>query len=122
MTHPHRAIVLRRVDAAHVAKSRLARVPTLRVSLGDASTATLELRGAAPTALVEGRGLAISTRFGGMSWHDCEAWLLALTGIDPALAEHRAARKAFVHYALAALPTSAVEAAASPGGTATFGS
>jgi len=105
MTHSHRAIVLRRADAARVAKSRLARVPTLRVSLGDASPATLELRGAAPTAFVEGCGLAISTRFGGMSWHHCEAWLLALTGIDPGLAEHRAAREAFVHYALAALPT-----------------
>ncbi|NRO94443.1 YscQ/HrcQ family type III secretion apparatus protein [Paraburkholderia sp. NMBU_R16] len=104
MTHSPRAIVLRRADAAHVAQSRLARVPSLRVSLGDASTATLELRRAAPTALVEGSGLAISTRFGCMSWHDCEAWLLALTGIDPGLAEHRAAREAFVHYALAALP------------------
>jgi type III secretion protein Q len=104
MTHSPRAIVLRQADAAHVARSRLARVPTLRVSLGDASTATLELRVAAPTALVEGCWLAVSTRFGDMSWHDCKAWLLAMTGIDPSLGEHRAAREAFVHYALAALP------------------
>ena len=104
MTRAVRRLIPRRIDAIHVATTRLAPEPSLRVSLGDAGTATLQLRPATPAAIVATSGLPVSTRFGSMIWHDYETWLLALTGVDTALAEHRSARKAFVHYALAALP------------------
>ena len=104
MTRAVRRIVPRRIDAIHVATTRLVPEPSLRVSLGDAGTATLQMRPATPAAIVPTSGLAVSTRFGRMIWHDYETWLLALTGVDTALAAHRPAREAFVHYALAALP------------------
>lgn len=99
-----RSVIVRRADAADIATSRLLAEPGLSVSLGDAGIATLRLQRSTPAAIVERSDLTISTRFGRMSWHGYEAWLLALSGVDAALAEHRAAREAFVHYALAALP------------------
>lgn len=115
MMNAVRRLIPRSVDAAQLAASRLALEPCLSVSLGDAGVATLQLSSATPACIAEGRcALDVSTRFGRMSWYDYEAWLLALTGIDAALAENRAARDSFMQYALATLPAPLGSALGSP--------
>lgn len=104
MTPSLRRITLRVVDAAACAASRLALEPCLRVSLGEAGTATLRLRPATPASIVQRAGLVVSTRFGRIGWFDYGTWLLACTGIDVDSGPSPSARDAFVEYALATLP------------------
>ncbi|SMF24392.1 type III secretion system apparatus protein YscQ/HrcQ [Trinickia caryophylli] len=58
--------------------------------------------------------LAVTTRFGALVWLDPVPFLIAFTGIDVARATSAAAREAFVHHALGALPAGIHEALGGP--------
>lgn len=117
------AFMPRRVDAAAFAASRLRRRYACACTLHDdnphqdgQADATLDLRLSliGRQRLPAADALAVTTRFGPAVWLDPVPFLIAFTGIDIARATHAAAREAFAHHALSALPAALHDALGGP--------